>query len=221
MSLGVCAGMIDGMQAAKISHVHAERSSDRGAPLLGHLAPLRHGAGGDLQCLRDGRDGPPALAQLIPCGISHAGHLSVAKTTSQQETKTDSAGPVWHQVTMRDISPKALAIGHRMKLARENAGVSQPRLANLVGVTKGAVGQYETGRAIPRPERLEAIAAVLNVSVEWLLTGDEPDELVKAQTSAELELLRLLRTIPANEHDTALAVLAAMAAQAAKRIKKS
>lgn len=111
------------------------------------------------------------------------------------------------------MSPKALSVGLRIKEAREKAGLSQPQLARLVGLTKGAVGQYETGRATPRLARLEAIAAVTGASVEWLLTGNEPTELVKAQTTTEMEALRLLRSMSHKDQAAALTALTNLAAR--------
>lgn len=105
------------------------------------------------------------------------------------------------------VSPKAMAVGFRIARAREQKGYSQAVLAVKVGVTGGAIGQYETGRNLPKLERLERIAVALEVSTEWLLTGDEPDELIKAQTRTEEAALRLIRALPSEQQANALAML--------------
>lgn len=81
----------------------------------------------------------------------------------------------------------------------------------MLGVTKGAVGQYEIGLATPRPKRFERLAEVLGVTVEWLLTGNEPEQKVRAQTVNELAALELLRAIPHDKQGSALAMLQGLA----------
>lgn len=86
----------------------------------------------------------------------------------------------------------------------------------MLAITAGAVAQYETGRNLPKLMRLERIALVLDVTTEWLLTGDEPEELVKAQTKSEESALRLIRALPAEHQATALAMLEGLTARFTK-----
>jgi Zn-dependent peptidase ImmA (M78 family)/transcriptional regulator with XRE-family HTH domain len=53
-------------------------------------------------------------------------------------------------------------VGGRLREAREARGLSQTALAEILGVTRAAVSQYEAGSATPRPEILERISQVLN-----------------------------------------------------------
>lgn len=94
--------------------------------------------------------------------------------------------------------------------------LSQQQLATMLGVSKGAVGQYEVGLATPRPKRFERIAEVLGVTVEWLLTGNEAEEKVRAQTTNELVALELLRAIPHDRQAAAIAMLQGLAATITK-----
>jgi len=65
-----------------------------------------------------------------------------------------------------------MSIGHRIQQAREKTGISQTRLAELVGVTRSACSQWESGNGTsPRRERLEQISRLLSVNYEWLATG--------------------------------------------------
>jgi transcriptional regulator with XRE-family HTH domain len=63
------------------------------------------------------------------------------------------------------------AIGTRIRAARERRGLTQSALAGLVGVTRSAVAQWETGRSGQVGGNLTQIAAVLGVGVEHLLLG--------------------------------------------------
>ena len=88
--------------------------------------------------------------------------------------------------------------------------MSGPTLATRIGVTSGAVTQYEGGRNAPALKRLELIAEALGVTAKWLLTGDEPEENVRAQTVNEAEALELIRRLSARRQSTALKQLRAM-----------
>src|SRR5271170_1097962 len=65
------------------------------------------------------------------------------------------------------------AIGERIRLARQERGLTQEQLAEAVGVTRSAVAQWETGRAGQVTGNLSRIAAVLEVGVGHLMFGDD------------------------------------------------
>lgn len=57
----------------------------------------------------------------------------------------------------------------QLKVARIVAGYTQKSLAKKLGVTTGAVNQWETGRAAPKIEKLKPLADALGVSVDDLV----------------------------------------------------
>jgi len=67
-------------------------------------------------------------------------------------------------------------IGHRIREARQEAGLSQYRLGIAVDVTPPTIASWELGRAEPRASDLERIAAACAVRAAWLLTGEGPRE---------------------------------------------
>ena len=68
-----------------------------------------------------------------------------------------------------------MSIAARIRKARLDAGFSQSHLAHLMRVTRSACSQWEQpGGTAPRGSRLQRLATVLGVSVEWLATGDDP-----------------------------------------------
>jgi transcriptional regulator with XRE-family HTH domain len=105
------------------------------------------------------------------------------------------------------MAEKAQSVGQRIRAAREQKGYTQAKLAAKIGKTPGAVTQYELGYNLPKIEVLERLAAELDVTTEWLMTGGVPEEEVKAQTTAERDALKLLRAIPIQYHEAALAML--------------
>lgn len=106
-----------------------------------------------------------------------------------------------------------MSINARIRQARKDAGISQSRLAGMLGVTRSACCQWESARArgtAPRRERLEQLASLLGVSYEWLATGRKPKEertafMIKegsvpgyraAMTDDQEELLKLYNALP-------------------------
>lgn len=61
----------------------------------------------------------------------------------------------------------------RARKARDHAGLSQQELAELAGISRRSVVNYETGTTIPRRPQYLAIALATGVSAAWL-AGDEP-----------------------------------------------
>jgi transcriptional regulator with XRE-family HTH domain len=84
-------------------------------------------------------------------------------------------------------------IGTRIRTARRERGLTQDDLANRIGVSRSAVAQWETGRAGQVTGNLSRIAALLEVSVEHLLNGDDKRSAGEARQGDELALLRLYR----------------------------
>ena len=66
-----------------------------------------------------------------------------------------------------------MKLSTRIRTARTRAGMSQAELAELVGVSRSAVGNWESakGRVSPSSERLSELALATGVSYEWLATG--------------------------------------------------
>jgi transcriptional regulator with XRE-family HTH domain len=60
---------------------------------------------------------------------------------------------------------------HRLRIAREFAGLEQEELAALMGVSRKTVGNTETGRVKPRPITLRAWAFHCGVPLAWIEDG--------------------------------------------------
>lgn len=77
-------------------------------------------------------------------------------------------------------------IGDRVKYARAASGMNQPELARLVGISKQALSQIESGvTKNPRPDTLLNIADSTGFEYRWLITG------VGAKTNKEAAMDRL------------------------------
>ena len=47
-----------------------------------------------------------------------------------------------------------MSFSQRLKERREKVGLTQMELANILGITKGAIGNYETGFSSPKADIL-------------------------------------------------------------------
>ena len=63
--------------------------------------------------------------------------------------------------------------GIRLRKARKERGFSQAELASTIQISIQSLSYYENGKVLPAVDYLHDIAAVLNVSVDYLLFGDE------------------------------------------------
>lgn len=66
----------------------------------------------------------------------------------------------------------------RFKQLREESGLTQEELARRLGVSKGTVGNYESGSRTPRKlDDLNSLADYFNVEIDYLLgrTNNRPE----------------------------------------------
>ena len=85
------------------------------------------------------------------------------------------------------------AIGKRIRDVRRQRGLTQEELADAVGVSRSAVAQWETGRAGQVIGNLTRISEILDVSVEFLASGDDKATSAEINQGDELALMRLYR----------------------------
>ena len=82
----------------------------------------------------------------------------------------------------------------RLKLLRQETGLSQQDFAKQVGLSKSSVNMYERGEREPGLETLEAIADYFNVDMDYLLGKSEHRSktawLEGLDKSIDLEILR-------------------------------
>ena len=62
-----------------------------------------------------------------------------------------------------------MSIGSRIKEKRESIGMTQEELAAELGVSKGAIGNYESGKREPDYETLLKLGEYFNCSIDYLL----------------------------------------------------
>lgn len=63
-------------------------------------------------------------------------------------------------------------VGQRIKLIRLERGMTLEEFGKLFNTSKGIISRWENGISIPNPERLKKIAEFGDVSIEYLLNGE-------------------------------------------------
>ena len=90
---------------------------------------------------------------------------------------------------------RIVIIGQRIKLFREEAGLTQNQLAELADISREAIGNYEKGRRVPPVDIAQRIATALKMSVNDLVY---PDNVKPKKASVPLDdanLVELARTL--------------------------
>ena len=77
-------------------------------------------------------------------------------------------------------------LGSRIAFLRKKHGFSQAELAEKIGVSPGAISNYEQGKRTPSCEKLLTLSKVFDVSVQYLLSGEES---IESNSSTLPELL--------------------------------
>lgn len=71
-------------------------------------------------------------------------------------------------------------LGARIAALRREAGLSQAELASQLQISASAMGMYEQGRREPSGQMLVALARILGVTTDYLLTGTPAPEQVES-----------------------------------------
>lgn len=118
---------------------------------------------------------------------------------------------------MQEKKPLNVAIGRRIQLSRERAGLTQEQLAERISRSTQFISTIERGIAGASLETIISLCETLGVSSEWLLRGREevPSASLIASKIAALsgeqlalinqlvdDLLALLHTAGAQSHDS-------------------
>lgn len=89
-----------------------------------------------------------------------------------------------------------MSIGSRIKEARISKKMTQPELAKRIGVTKGAIANYENEVSVPKHEILYKLMTELNVDANYLyqdLMEEVSSDIIVS--SEEKTIIRALRKL--------------------------
>ena len=102
----------------------------------------------------------------------------------------------------------------RIIFARERSGMKQHQIADRLGLTQQAIQSWERGKSSPRLQKMRKLAEVLNVSEEWLSTGNGSFKMpVKSSANEEQidsEIISIIDQLEGEEKNDAINILQAM-----------
>ena len=67
-----------------------------------------------------------------------------------------------------------MTLYERIENLRKNAGLSQGKLEKELGFSNGSISKWKN--STPTPDRLQKIADYFNVSIEYIMTGENKSE---------------------------------------------
>ncbi len=84
-----------------------------------------------------------------------------------------------------------MSVGKRIKECRQQAGLTQEELAKLLGVSKGAIGNYESDISYPKIENMTKLFEILKTDANYLFQDEFENEMEEdvAHNSEEINLL--------------------------------
>lgn len=105
-------------------------------------------------------------------------------------------------------------VSERLRLAREQAGLSQGQVARLLSMHRPTISEIEAGRRRVTAQELAVFARVYEVSVAWLSCSDQEDD--EADDRVRLAARELAKLKP-TDLNRILKLLAAMRSKAPSR----
>jgi len=100
-------------------------------------------------------------------------------------------------------------VGQRIKALRKQNNWSQKELAEKLHIRFGQINKYECGLNTPPLEKLLEISEVLNVTVDYLLTGDN-SEVIPIHNTRLLERFKLLQKSQNDDQEAVIKLIDAM-----------
>lgn len=93
-----------------------------------------------------------------------------------------------------------MGLANRLRERREQLGLTQSEVASLLGITPGAVGNYENGVSTPKADILFKVFDALKCDANYLFQ-DEMKNLVQEDVATPLEMESLVKKYRAlDEH---------------------
>jgi transcriptional regulator with XRE-family HTH domain len=72
------------------------------------------------------------------------------------------------------LHTESMKMGQRIRQARQAKTLTQQQIADRFKISRAAVAQWEGGDTNPGTAKLEGVAEILGVQIEWLTTGRGP-----------------------------------------------
>lgn len=100
-----------------------------------------------------------------------------------------------------------MKLGEKITKLKKLKNLSQVDLAEATGISRDAISKYERGDAIPSVQYAKKIADALGVSLDYLVSDDDKEEVLDNDT---LKRIRDIQKLPESEKDKVFSVIDAL-----------
>ena len=102
-----------------------------------------------------------------------------------------------------------MTIGERLRILRMEQGITQQQLADQAGISRSNINTWESGKSLPLPDGLIALANCLGCTVDYLLGRESEEGSVIISRGIELsndeqEFIKLYRQLSNRQKFAAL-----------------
>lgn len=92
-----------------------------------------------------------------------------------------------------------MTIGERLRILRNEQGITQQQLADRAGISRSNINTWESGKSLPLPDGLIALADCFGCTVDYLLGRESEEGMIVLKTDQysddEQEFIKLYRRL--------------------------
>ncbi len=85
-----------------------------------------------------------------------------------------------------------MTLGEKIGGLRKKVELSQAEFAEKIGVSRDTIGKYERGDIAPTIEKAKKMAEVLGVSIDFLASGEEKEEVLNHDAVVRIKEIQKL-----------------------------
>ena len=101
-----------------------------------------------------------------------------------------------------------MTIGERLRILRKEQCITQQQLADQAGISRSNINTWESGKSLPLPDGLIALADCFGCTVDYLLGREREDGMIVLKTDQysddEQEFIKLYRQLSNRQKFAAL-----------------
>ncbi|MFC4101042.1 helix-turn-helix domain-containing protein [Paenibacillus xanthanilyticus] len=107
-----------------------------------------------------------------------------------------------------------MTMGDRLRELRLRKNISQEEVAKQIGITRSAYSHYEINNRQPVYETLKKLAVLFNVSLDYIIGGEQPTKPDTQMMPEALEIIRILNSMDQDKRKQSIDRMMAVIRQA-------
>jgi len=107
-----------------------------------------------------------------------------------------------------------MTMGDRLRELRLRKSISQEEVARQIGITRSAYSHYEINNRQPVYETLKKLAVLFNVSLDYIIGGEQSTKADPQVMPEALEIIRILNNMDQDKRKQSIAKMMAVIRQA-------